>query len=75
MGYKAATVRTPDSDTLHYAEPLKPMAIYLILELEEIGELAASLTPIYFLLGLYCFTGEDSNCVFLGKGKVTPLRA
>ena len=42
----------------------------------NITELASSLTPRYceFLLGLYCFTGEDSNCAFKGKGKVAPLK-
>ena len=67
MGYKAATVRTPNIDilfiTLHYAEQLKPLAIYFDTgtgrnrRMINITELAASLTPRYFesLLGLYCF--------------------
>jgi len=26
------------------------------------------------LPGFHCFTGEDCNCIFKGKGKVNPLK-
>ena len=86
QGYKAAVVRSPDSDIcfilLHYAEQLKPLVTYFETgkkgnrRLINITELAGDLTPRYCeaLIGLYCFTGEDSNCAFKGKGKVNPLK-
>ena len=42
----------------------------------NITDLAADQTPRYCetLLGLHCFTGEDANCAFKGKGKVGPLK-
>ena len=26
------------------------------------------------ILGIYCYTGEDCNCAFAGKGKVNPMK-
>lgn len=85
-GYKQAVVRSPDSDLffimLHYAEQLKPLTILLDTgsginkRLLNIADIAQDLGPKYCtsLLGLYCFTGEDCNCAFKGKGKVGPLK-
>ena len=84
--YKHVTIRSPDSDiffiTLYYAKELAPMVIYFDTgsgnkrRLLNITELAHDLGPTYptSLLGLYCFTGEDCNCAFKGKGKVNPLK-
>ena len=79
-------MRSPDSDILfillHYAEQLKPLVIYFDTGTGakrrwiNISNLAKTLTPRYceFLLGIHCYTGEDSNCAFKGKGKVRPVK-
>ena len=42
----------------------------------NISEKACSLGPQYTssLIGLYCYTGEDCNSAFKGKGKIGPLK-
>lgn len=42
----------------------------------DITDIAQDLGQEYCeaLLGLHVFTGEDTNCAFKGKGKITPLK-
>ena len=86
QGYKYAVVRSPDSDILfillYYASKFSPVEVLFDTgkgnhrRLINISELAVDLTERYCeaLMALYCFTGEDSNCSFKGKGKVGPLK-
>ena len=86
QGYKYAVVRSPDTDILcillYYAAKLRPLVVLFDTgrgnqrRLINITDLAEDLTPRYCeaVLGLYCFTGEDANCAFKGKGKVRPLK-
>ena len=86
QGYQQAVVHSPDSDIffilLHYAKQLRPLTIYFDTgsganrRLFNISDIAEDLGPRYCqsLLGIYCFTGEDCNCAFKGKGKKTPLK-
>ena len=85
-GYKQAVVHSPDSDIffilLHYAQKLRPLIILFDTgsganrRLLNISDIAEDLGHKYCqsLLGIYCFTGEDCNCAFKGKGKKTPLK-
>ena len=85
-GYKLAVVRSPDTDILmilmYYATKFTPMVVYfdtgkgIHRRVVNVTELAEDKGPSYCeaLLGLHCFTGEDTNCAFKGKGKVNPLK-
>ena len=85
-GYKQSVVHSPDSDIffilLHFAQKLRPLIIYFDTgsgasrRLLKFSDIAEDLGPRYCqsLLGIYCFTGEDCNCAFKGKGKKTPLK-
>ena len=84
--YKQAVVSSPDSDIffilLHHAHQLAPLVILFHTgsgshkRLFNISELADDLGEPHCdaLLGLYCFTGEDCNCAFRGKGKIAPIK-
>ncbi|XP_052212199.1 uncharacterized protein LOC127831257 [Dreissena polymorpha] len=85
LGYKSATVRTPDSDiffiSLHHATSV-PLTIFLdvgtgkqrkVLNISELSE-ALGVNYCAALLGLHVFTGEDVTSAFKGKGKIIPLR-
>ena len=85
LGYKAAVVRSPDTDIffllLYHAKDIE-LTVYGDIgakskrKLYNITELASSLGAPYCtaLLGLYVFTGEDATSAFRGKGKVDPLK-
>ena len=83
---KNVVVHSPDSDVfhilLHYASQFVELNIFLETGTGDnrrtinISEVARELGQDFCsaLLGLYVFTGEDTNCAFKGKGKVLPLR-
>lgn len=84
--YKDAVVSSPDSDIffilLFHASQLAPLTIYLQTgygqkrKVYNMSELAEDIGQrnCAALLGLYCFTGEDCNCAFRGKGKIGPMK-
>ena len=85
QGYDKVVVRSPDSDVffilLHYAHTFHVKILFDTgsgnkRRLMNITELAEELGDQYCqcLIGVYVFTGEDTNCAFKGKGKVTPLK-
>jgi hypothetical protein len=86
QGYKYAVVHSPDSDVffilLYYAHKLDHLVVLFDTgsgehrRLLNITEIAHDLGVQFCetLLGIYCFTGEDCNCAFKGKGKVNPLK-
>lgn len=86
QGYKFAVVKSPDTDILiillYYAAKFHPLVVIFDTgvgahrRLINITELAQDLSPTYCeaLLGLHCFTGEDCNCSFKGKGKLNPVK-
>ena len=67
---------------LYDAHKLAPLIIFFDTgsgvhrRLINITDLAQDLGPRYCetLLGIYCFTGEDCNCAFKGKGKTLPIK-
>ena len=85
-GLKNTVVHLSDSDiffiVLYYAHKLAPLTIYLdtssganrrIMNRSDLAEdFGASFCKT--LLGIYCFTGEDCNCAFKGKGKTCPIK-
>jgi hypothetical protein len=86
QGYRYAVVHSPDSDIffilLYYVQKLEPLIIFFdtgsgqhrrLLNITEIGkDLGHEFCET--LLGFYCFTGEDCNSCFKGKGKVNPMK-
>ena len=86
QGQNVAVVRTPDSDILfillYYGHQFSPLTVLYDTgkgenrRLININDLALDLTPRYCeaLLGLYCYSGDDCNCAFEGKGKIGPLK-
>ena len=84
-GYKSVVVHSPDSDVffilLYYAHECQ-LNIFFDTgssskrRMFNISDLAVELGEEYSesILGLYVFTGEDTNCAFKGKGKVLPLK-
>ena len=84
-GYQRVVIRSPDSDIFHillyYAHSIDIPIIFdtgtgARRKLWNITEIAQDLGEDYCetLLGLHVFTGEDTNCAFKGKGKITPLK-
>ena len=87
QGYDRVVVRSPDSDAffipvlLYYAHKFQVTIFFDTgsgnnRRLLNISNIAEELGESYCqcLLGMYVFTGEDANCAFKGKGKVTPLK-
>lgn len=82
-GFNSAVLRIPDTDIffilLHHAASI---GIEISLDtgkqrgLINISEIATEKGPDYCtaLLGIYVFTVEDGNRVFMGKGKIDPLK-
>lgn len=84
-GYERVIVRSPDSDVffilLSFAHKFNLRILFDTgsgdkRRLLDISQLANELGDDYCqcLLGIYVFTGEDANCAFKGRGKVTPLK-
>ena len=83
--YESVVIRSSDSDVLFillsYAASFD-LTIFLDTgvgnkrRLIDVSAMASDLGEDYSnaLLGLYIFTGEDANCAFKGKGKITPLK-
>lgn len=82
-GFNSAVLRIPDTDIFfillyHVAS----IGIEISLDtgkqrrLINISEIAREKDPDYCtaLLEIYVFTGEDGNRVFMGKGKINPLK-
>ena len=85
-GYKFVVVKSPDTDILlillYYAVKFRPVTVMFDTgrgnnrRIINISDLAGDLGEGYCeaLLGLHCFTGEDCNSAFKGKGKIGPLK-
>ena len=85
IGFKAAVIRTPDTDILmillHDAQNI-PLTVYVDIgtgknrTLVNVSDLADSLGNDYctMALGLYVYTGENATSAFRGKGKLGPLK-
>ena len=86
QGYKNVVVRSPDTDILlillYYARKFTPLVVYFdtgrggnrrVINTTELAE-DLGLSYCEALLSLHCFTGEDTNSAFKGKGKVNPLK-
>ena len=84
--YESVVIRSSDSDVLFillsymYAASFD-LTIFLDTGVGnkrriDVSAMASDLGEDYSnaLLGLYIFTGEDANCAFKGKGKITPLK-
>ena len=83
--YESVVIRSSDSDVLFillsYAASFD-LTIFLDTgvgnkrRLIDVSAMASYLGEDYSnaLLGLYIFTGEDANCAFKGKGKITHLK-
>ena len=83
--YNQVVIRSPVSDIshifLHHADRL---SIEVMFDTEtrdkrrmlNVTELAGELCAKYCdcILGLYVFTGEDTNCALKGKGKILPWK-
>ena len=83
--YNQVVIRSPDSDIfhifLHHAHQLGIRVMFdtgtgdkrrMLFVTELAGELCAKYCDC--ILGLYVFTGEDTNFTLKGKGKIIPLK-
>ena len=84
--YKHVVVRSPDTDILlillYYARKFNPLVVYFdtgkgakrrVINVTDLAEDQGEHWCEAFL-GFHCFTGEDTNSAFKGKGKLTPLK-